>query len=85
MPGQNVGVETEVIVFLSGIEQKNIPQSLFADKPFEVVHVSVDDAGRAALKHIETGNFIGAAIFMDLQQLADANRQGKTFATRGVL
>src|SRR5512146_3147610 len=78
-------VEAEEVVIRLGVEEEQIGQPLFREKPFEISHIGIADAGGAALEHVEASDFSGAALLMDLEQLADADRQRKTFTAGGVL
>src|SRR5512141_126735 len=82
---EDIFVETEEVVILLGIEEEQIGQPLLGEEPFKVPHVGVADAGRTALEHIEACDFSWLAMLMDLEQLADADGQGETFAAGGVL
>src|SRR3990172_3851380 len=82
---EDILIETKEVVIRLGIEEEQIGQPLLGEKPFKIPHVGVADAGRASLEHVESCDFSGLAMLMDLEQLADADRQGETFAAGGVL
>ena len=82
---EGMSIEAEVLVLRLRVEEEQIGQSLLGEEPFKIPHVGVADAGGTALEHVEPSDLSCLTLLMDLEELANADRQGETFAAGGVL
>ena len=80
---QGYAIQPTPVVFLRWVEQEQIGQPLLGDEPLEIAHITIRHARGASAHHVEARDFIGRAALTDLQQLPDADGQGKAFAARG--
>jgi len=82
---QRGGAASEVVVVRAGTDEENIRQPLLGDEALEVAEIGFADARGAAANHVETGELPRLMLLVDVEELADADRQRQAFAARGVL